>query len=129
MSHKYIQSTGRWFHDEEVIGTGYSGKYTGKNNPQMQSVPFTGPIPVGVYRIDDSYYHPHLGALTMDLKPDAANEMYGRDLFRIHGDSPLHPGMSSDGCVVQSHETRLAISKFAQDGDRMLEVIAEMPEV
>lgn len=121
----YIQRTGELLHDGKPFSVGYAGKYTGKNNPEMQHVPFTGPLPCGVYRIEDSYDHPHLGPLTMDLKPDAANEMFGRSLFRIHGINSQHPETSSDGCMCQPHEARVEIARLARTGDRLLEVVAD----
>lgn len=127
MSFLYAQKSGEIFQDDVLLATGYAGRYTGKNNPAMQNVEDIGPIPCGIYRIDDSYTHPKLGVLTMDLTPDAANEMFGRSLFRIHGDSAENPGMASEGCIVLPHDARVEISKIAQTGDRLLEVVAERP--
>lgn len=117
----YNQSTGSITKDGKLIGYGYAGHGFGKNNPAAQNVRMVGPVPVGLYRIGPAYLHPRLGPTTMDLVPDPRNEMYGRDLFRIHGDSSDHPGWASDGCIV----TFLPIRKqFAASMDRDLEVIS-----
>lgn len=125
VSWTYYQKSGELFHGDICVGIGYAGKYGGKNNPAMQNVKFTGPLPCGIYRIGDSYNHPRLGPITMDLEPDAANEMFGRDLMRIHGDSIESPGFASDGCIVQGHDVRVLIAQAVKAGDRMLEVKAE----
>lgn len=124
MSHVFVQSTGEWLQDDVLLGTGWAGKYTGKNNPAMQNVKDTGPLPCGWYTIKESYTHPHLGPITMDLEPDPSNEMYGRDLFRCHGINAEHPETSSDGCVCEPHDTRVLISKAQQLGDDRLQVVA-----
>lgn len=125
MSWIWSQRSGRMFHDGDLFASGYAGKYTGKNNPDMQDVHGTGPLPVGIYRIGDAYDHPHLGPITMNLTPDPANQMFGRDLFRIHGDSIDNPGFASDGCIVLNHGYRVAIDAAAQSADRLLEVVRE----
>ena len=52
----YSQSTGQITHvdsngNSTDVGTGYSGHGEGVNNPEMQNVPSTGPIPQGTYAI------------------------------------------------------------------------------
>jgi len=121
----FAQRTGRMYHDGELFAVGYSGRYMGKNNPLMQNVKETGPLPVGIYRIEDAYTHPHLGPLTMNLKPDPANEMFDRSEFRIHGDSIESPGFASKGCIVLNHGYRMAINDAARSGDRLLEVVED----
>lgn len=120
----WSQSTGEMFHDGAYLATGYSGKYTGKNNYLMQGVKFTGPLPSGVYTIKEPYLHPHLGPITMDLEPDPANEMHGRDSFRIHAEKlpPAEPGFASEGCIVLNHAARVEISKAVQSEDNQLQV-------
>ena len=76
---------------------GYSGaKPDGFNNPDMEGVPFTGPIPKGDYTIgqaDDS-----VTSLTIDLIPQEGTDTYGRDNFRIHGGNGR--GTASQGCII-----------------------------
>lgn len=114
----YSQSTGNLSHDGEQIGAGYSGADSGRNNPDMQHVQQEGPIPRGLYTIGKAYVHPHLGPCVMNLEPDAGNEMFGRSLFRIHGDNAAHD--ASEGCIVMGPSVRNAISVSS---DRRLEVL------
>lgn len=102
-----------------IIGNGYAGNGPGLNNPSMQNVPEVGPLPAGKYTIGPAYHHEHLGPLTMDLTPDPANEMFRRDLFRIHGRKTAGDKTSSKGCIVLDREVREAISECA---DRELTV-------
>ena len=90
----------------DVIADGfYAGMNLGKNNPAMQEVHNVGPLPAGVYTIGQLMIHPpgdplrHLGPC-MSLTPDPATVMFGRGGFFFHLDNPLHPGSSSNGCVV-----------------------------
>lgn len=121
----YYQKSGDLYHDDDAFAKGYSGKYSGKNNPEMEAVKMTGPLPCGIYRIGDSYLHPMKGPITMDLEPDPSNDMFGRDLFRIHGDSIANPGFASEGCIVLPHEARVEVAKLVAAGDRLLEVVKE----
>lgn len=105
-------------------GTGYSGFEAGKNNPALQNVANVGPIPQGRYTIGkpecvDSP-GPH-GPFVMRLTPDAANQMFGRDGFLIHGDSIVKPGTASHGCIIMGRLIRNAI---AASGDHDLTVVA-----
>ena len=125
MTWLWVQKTGQMFHNGDLLGTGYAGRYGGKNNPAMQDIKMTGPLPCGIYRIGDAYTHPHLGPLAMNLTPDAANQMFGRDSFRIHADSVDNPGMASEGCIVLNHGYRQAIADAVAQGDRALEVVAD----
>ena len=117
----YRQSTGELsdLHGE-IIAAGYSGSGEGKNNSAMQNVPCVGPIPCGVYRIGyvrDTLEH---GPFAMPLVPDAANQMFGRSGFMMHGDSIEHPGCASEGCIILSRAVREAVSA---SGDKTLTVI------
>jgi len=53
--------------------------------------------------------------------PDAANQMFGRADFRIHGASKLDPKESSHGCIILPRPIRIRID---MDIDRQLEVTA-----
>ena len=50
-TYTYSQSSGQLKFYGEVLGTGYSGRDKGKNNPAMQHVKNVGPVPVGEYEI------------------------------------------------------------------------------
>ena len=113
----YHQSSGKFYHDEQLIGIGYSGQPPHKNQGSAQNIPEYGPIPVGKYTIRPAFFHNMLGPLAMPLAPDPNNEMFGRGGFYIHGDSMLHPGMASHGCIILAHDLRKQIDAGT---DRML---------
>lgn len=128
MTWTYVQRTGSLLHNGFLVGSGYAGRYTGKNNPEMQDVKDTGPLPCGWYTILPAYDHPRLGPLTMNLIPDAGNEMFGRKDFRIHPERIDPPaGLASEGCIVQSRPVRMHVDKLVRAGDARLQVIAETP--
>lgn len=118
MTWTYRQSTGELSQSGTSIGHGYAGTGKGRNNPTMQHVKRTGPLPRGIYTIGEAYKHPHLGPLCMNLEPDAGNQMFGRSLFRIHGDNAA--GDASLGCIVMGPSIRKLIAKSP---DRKLVVV------
>lgn len=117
----YKQSTGELFDaNGKLAGNGYSGSPAGKNNPAMQNVPFVGPIPRGAYTVGDPHDSPKTGTFTLDLTPDATNQMFGRDEFRMHGDSIKDPGTASDGCIIMPRTVRDTVW---QSVDHRLQVV------
>ena len=107
----YRQSTGELFHDGLPVTTGYSGHAEGRNNPALQSHPNVGPIPCGRWTIEKPAFESQThGPVVMRLDPCAGTETFGRSGFLIHGDSILHPGMGSLGCIILPRPARLAIS-------------------
>ena len=120
MTWGYSQETGHLTHDGAFVAKGYSGKgmtgMTGRNNPIVQGLPLTGPIPVGSYRIGPAYQHLHLGAVTMNLTPIDHNAL-GRTVFRIHGNNKKDD--ASEGCIILDLHTRQQISA---SNDRLLVV-------
>jgi hypothetical protein len=116
----YEQLTGHILQDDVLVGLGYAGSPEGKNNPDMQDVAQTGPLPRGTYSIEAPQNSPHTGPFTLDLTPDPANEMFGRSAFRIHGDSMEHPGTASEGCIITARAIRELIWT---SGDNQLEVV------
>lgn len=117
----YRQSTGEMFHNDNLIGVGYSGSTVGKNDPDKQNLKDVGPIPRGVYTLDPAYHDEHRGDVTMSLHPDRGNEMYGRGGFLIHGDSISSPGTASTGCIILSLPFR---NLLARSSDRVLVVVS-----
>jgi len=116
----FSQSSGELSHDGVYVATGYAGNGDGKNNPVMQDVVGVGPLPQGKYTIEGPpYHHPHLGPCVMNLTPADDNEMFGRSLFRIHGDSKSDPGNASKGCIVLPRSVR---EQVWNSEDRYLEV-------
>ena len=120
----YRQSDGFLLHNGVVVGEGYSGYGTDKNQPNDESVKNLGPIPHGTYTIGAPECvgapGPH-GPFVLPLTPNDTTTMFGRSGFKIHGDSIEHPGSASQGCIIMSKPVRVWI---AQSDDHDLEVIA-----
>jgi hypothetical protein len=117
----YEQSSGILRRNGVVEGAGYSGAPEGRNDPSKQNIAFVGPIPCGVYRIGDPQDTTLHGPFVLPLKPDAANQMFGRYAFLIHGDSVKMPGSASQGCVILPRSVR---QRIAASGDREFHVVA-----
>lgn len=118
---RYVQSTGELFHEHDHVAFGYAGLDAGKNNPDLQDVHDTGPLPCAFYTIlapVDTISH---GPYVMWLVPDPGSELFGRSAFGIHGDSKEHPGKASHGCIVLARFVREMIWK---SGDHRLQVVA-----
>lgn len=104
MAWKYEQSTGRLYHDSELVETGYSGNMTNKNNPDRQQVKGMGPLPRGTYRI--AGHSASKGPYTIILL-QTSGETFGRSEFRIHGERVNKAaGFASAGCIIMSLSTR-----------------------
>ncbi len=111
MEWTYEVKTGKLYEPEgECIAIGYSGMGNAKNNPMMEQVHGQGPLPRGSYTIGPAHTSPHTGPITMDLDPLPGTEVFGRSLFRIHGDSIAHPGEASHGCIILPRPVRQEIS-------------------
>ena len=124
---RYEQATGKLIDDRgNVVAIGYSGHGAGKNNPLMQAVSNTGPIPVGVYTIEAPVMSKTHGPYAMALNPDPEDDMFGRSGFLMHGDSFLQPGQASLGCIIVSRDIRELVW---ESGDHQLEVVTGLPEV
>ncbi|HTA42588.1 MAG TPA: tlde1 domain-containing protein [Bryobacteraceae bacterium] len=119
----YSQSTGVLSRDGTHVITGYAGHGEGVNDPDMQGLKDVGPIPQGRYTMTGFVDEvPGTGLGTIVLKPDPANEMFGRGEFRIHGDNGKGDQSASDGCIIAGHAAdRQAIW---DSNDRILEVVA-----
>lgn len=119
----YQQRTGRLLHDGNEVWKGYAGRGEGLNNPQMQDVKNTGPLPQGLYTIGMPYAHTHLGPVCMNLQPDRHNLMFGRGDFRIHADNFANNKSASEGCIVMPLAVRIKIGETVVKGDAKLDVI------
>jgi hypothetical protein len=115
----YAIASGALAHDGEALGRGYSGRGEGRDSIEKVKVRTVGPIPPGRYRIGPAYRHSRLGPVTMNLDPLPGTNLFGRSLFRIHGDNAAHD--ASHGCIILSRALRDAI---AASGDRVLDVTA-----
>lgn len=111
----YSQSSGEFRHDGTSLCFGYSGFADGKNNPDKEAEHDIGPIPKGTYRIGSSYISPQFGPVVMSLTPFPENQMFGRAGFLIHGDSTLHPGYASHGCIILPRNIRQLIARSGDD--------------
>ncbi len=121
MTWQWEQETGRLGQDGAPVAIGYSGAGAGKNNPAMQEEHNVGPIPRGSYTIEapvDTVTH---GPYVLRLEPAAENEMFGRAGFLIHGDSVVHPGTASEGCIILARPVR---QQIWESNDTDLEVVA-----
>ena len=125
---KFVITSGNMYDPNgNLAGMGYAGGNLGKNpegkdNPADESVPDVGPIPEGIYTFGELVLqHPKLGQYCFPLIPDPSNQMYGRSGFWCHGDT-TPPGNASEGCIVQPHDTRVAMYTSA---DHVLQVVAE----
>lgn len=125
----FVQRTGNLYRDNgDLAWTGYAGGNKGAspeavNNPAMQDVVRTGPLPRGFYTIGEPYHHATLGPCTMNLTPDESNEMFGRAKFRIHGDNIKANHSASEGCIVKSPKANRQM--VWDSGDHRLRVVAE----
>ena len=119
----YSQSTGKLFHNGSFVSGGYSGKGRGKNNPSLQGVVGTGPLPRGHWRITEVYNSKRVGPFALVLHANdttPSNDTHdetGRGAFRIHGDSVKHPGNASNGCIILPRVIR---EEIWRSGDRDL---------
>lgn len=123
---RYNSATGVLRHNGAYVATGYAGRGAGYNNPWMQNVPSTGPVPTGRYTIGPQYNSPNTGRATMVLTPASDNEMYGRSAFRIHGDNSRRNGTASEGCMIFDRDIR---DQIANSGDNHLVVENPMPVI
>ena len=107
-----------------LLGTGYAGHGAGVNNPALQGIADTGPLPQGVYTIKAPVDTTSHGPYVMWLTPDPVNHMFGRSAFGIHADERLNPGkhLASSGCIVMSGPARIAIWTAAQADGHQLKV-------
>jgi hypothetical protein len=118
----YKQTTGQLMLDNQVIGTGYSGKGQGRNNPGMQNQKNVGPIPAGEWKIMGKRVDDRTGELIVDTLPsghNAAGRFPGTELFKIHGETNP-PGMSPAGDIVMPRE---ALDKIDPNGFPTLKVV------
>lgn len=123
MSWRYSQRSGHMYApDGSNAGKGYSGAGNFKNDPVMEAIHNSGPIPRGLYHIGKPQNTVTHGPFVLPLTPDPGNTMYGRYAFLIHGDSVLAPGTASEGCIIMPRAVREAI---AISGDTDLEVVAD----
>ena len=116
----WSQGGGTLSKDGKERAKGYAGKGLGKNNPLMESVKNTGPIPKGMWRIEAPVDTEENGPYVLRLTPFAETDTKGRGGFLIHGDSKAHPGEASRGCIILGRKVR---EEIWTSGDHSLEVV------
>lgn len=103
----------------DPVAFGYSGFGSSRNKPEDEAKPGLGPIPRGLYRIGREFDSDVHGPVCMALTPDG-HDAHGRSGFLIHGDSKLHPGAASHGCIILARVERELI---ADSTDELLNVV------
>lgn len=99
----------------------YAGAGEGRNNPTMQHLRNTGPIPQGMWNVSQVEQtlqgRPHRNVL--HLEPTPGTQTFDRDRFRMHGDyaatDPRH-GNASAGCPIVPPDTRSALANMLRQG-------------
>lgn len=127
----YLSRYGTLLQDGDVIATGYSGHGEGRNNPALQFVKNTGPIPEGIYEMTLEPIGSHAPKLTdpvIRFTPIAGTDTKGRAGFLCHGDNTAHD--ASDGCMIFNHPTRMLMVSgiLRKNPDNKLEVQAEVAQ-
>lgn len=122
---EYSQSTGALYYIDECgnrsyIGAGYSGHGAGLNNPNMQDVRNTGPIPQGNWTIGRQHDSTTLGPHVMALSAQPGTDTFGRSGFYIHGDNSRGDQSASHGCIILPRNIR---DRIANSGDDELVVV------
>jgi hypothetical protein len=102
-----------------ILSNGYAGHGVGVNNIFDEAIKDVGPIPEGFYHMGKWYDDPEKGKIVCHLIPFPETQTYGRGGFMIHGDSILHPGQASLGCLIAPYNTRFEMS---QSEDQVLQV-------
>ena len=113
--------TGAFYENDRVVTTGYSGYGDWKNNPAAQKMKGLGPIPCGLYHIGAPYDSPNVGPFALPLEALPGTDTFGRGDFKIHGDSRVHPGAASHGCIILARNDR---EWLAKNDEKTLEVFA-----
>ena len=104
----------------ETIGSseGYSGQPGYQNDPSTSHLSNRGTIPAGDYSISGSSQtlngRGHSNVIR--LSPLDGTETYGRNNFRIHGDSIRNPGTASHGCIISNPQMRQSIVNHGASG-------------
>ncbi|HVS89750.1 MAG TPA: RHS repeat-associated core domain-containing protein [Candidatus Acidoferrum sp.] len=103
---------------------GYAGNGPGKYNPDMQGIPFVGPLPRGNYGIGPARNSPNTGPITIPLNYLGGDEPFpadrSPDLMRIHGDKKGQPpGNASKGCIVVGSDPRKKIADNCGSGSTL----------
>jgi len=113
----YHQGTGETYLDGNYEGIGYSGAGVGRNRPDLEHVPYVGPIPRGKYKIGVPYYSERCGPICFPLEPDG-HDAHFRKALCIHGDNKTND--ASSGCIILGRAIR---TRIRDDRETVLEVV------
>lgn len=103
-----------------VLAGIWSGHGDAANDPSREREKGIGPLPAGDYEIGAPRDGGHLGPFVMDLK-QISGDSYGRDLFRIHGDTVDDENHeASDGCIIAPRSVRTRIDR---EVERIIRVV------
>lgn len=118
----FDRHTGKLFAENgTLISAGiWAGHGNAANDVTREREIGVGPLPAGIYSIGAARTSAKLGSFVLDLVPTHGTEMYGRSLFRIHGDTVNDVTHSaSDGCIIAPKPVRVWINRQA---DRRIKV-------
>lgn len=101
----------------------YSGADQWKNDPLAVHLADRGPLPPGAYTLGSVEEKGPHGPLAIHLVPCPGTQLFGRSGFLWHGDSILHAGQASHGCIISPHDLR---EEAANGPDRLLIVLPDL---
>lgn len=100
----YDRRSGMLSRGSKALGLCYSGNGAGLNNPEMDSVVNTGPLPAGDYTLATvgpaELATMKKGPNVFRLIAAPGTEMHGRAGFLIHWDNIRQDFSASEGCIV-----------------------------
>lgn len=128
----YIQDSGVILDEQKrKVTVGWAGHGAGRNNPAMQQVHDTGPLPQGLYKVgswgdaeSEPSYPAHLGPFIASIT-QIEGETFGRSGFYIHGPGGADPLQSSKGCIEIHRPGRLLVMQGAPDFMRVVGTAAD----
>lgn len=104
------------------FASGYAGAGNGLNNPELDGVRNTGPLPSGRYSMRIAQ-HPRFKAPAIALTQTEGDKK-GRSGFWVHGDNGKANRSASSGCPIFNAPIRHCIAAFMEIGFDTLEVTA-----
>lgn len=104
------------------IAKGYSGFREYRNNPAFETRRALGPIPRGIWLVNQAVQHPRLGPVALSLEPENVPSLSGRSEFFIHGDNARGDFSASTGCIIVGREARDFVAALWRLGVRRLRV-------
>jgi hypothetical protein len=132
VKYSYNQNTGELKRDNQVIGTGFSGKGEAKNDPHSYKEPVIGVIPIGDWKVERRRNDPKTGEPILDLSLFTGGHVKGRipgENFTIHPEDGANAGESGiamprkvrdaieipkglfDNCIIEVREDKSAPQK------------------